>query len=91
MAGNKYIEKQKMLKFIDQVPFADDDRKNWQKELEENEVSETLLEEMHKKLMEIPEEKFNSDWLRMKYSTDLTKLIKQWRMGLASKQFKHGH
>lgn len=91
MAGNKYIEKQKILKFIEQVPFTDDDKKIWQKELEDNEVSETLLDEMHKKLMEIPEEKFKSDWLRMKYSTDLTKLIKQWRMSLASKQFKHGH
>lgn len=91
MAGNKYIEKQKILKFIEQVPFTEEDQQNWQKELEENEVSEALLDGMHKKLMEIPEEKFKSDWLRMKYSIDLTKIIKQWRMSLASKQFKHGH
>ena len=90
MAEAKFMEKQKVLKFIQLVPFAEEDRKRWEQDLEANDVSETLLEEMHKKLLEIPSEKFASDWMRVKYSTELTKIIKQWRMSLASKHFRRG-
>jgi hypothetical protein len=41
--------------------------------------------------MKIPQEKFNGELMRIKYSTELKKLIQQWRMRNASKQFKHGH
>lgn len=91
MAEIKQIEKQKILKFIQQVPFTEEDQKKWEKSLEENDISEDILEEMHKKLLEIPADKFASDWARVKFSTELTTMIKHWRMGLASKHFKHGH
>lgn len=91
MAVKKNIEKQKLLKLISQVPFTEDDKKKWQTEIEENDLSELLLDDVHQKFKDLPAEGFQSDWARMKYSTDLGKFIQQWRMGLASKNFRRGH
>lgn len=90
MAEKSAIEKQKILKFIAQVPFSDEDKTRWNADIAENDLSEALLDELHKKLMEIPADKFASDWARVERSTELTRLIKEWRMGLASRHFKRG-
>ena len=90
MAGKKYIEKQKVLHFIEEVPYSDEQKAAWNKVLEEGEVDEGLLNDLHTALMEIPAEKFESDWMRAKYSTDLTGIIRQWRLKNAQRQFKHG-
>ncbi len=90
MAGSNFVDKQKVLKFISSIPFTADDRQKWQASLEENEVDEALLNEIHEKLMEIPQEKFASDWMKLKYITDLKQLIQQWRMHNSSRQFRHG-
>jgi hypothetical protein len=56
----------------------------------ENEVDEALLNDLHHQLMEIPQDKFSSSWMKLKYSMDLKKFIDEWRMHNASRQFKHG-
>lgn len=90
MAGSNFIDKQKILKFIDSIPFTAEDRQKWQAGLDENEVDEALLNEIHEKLMEIPQEKFASDWMKLKYITDLKQIIQQWRIHNSSKQFRRG-
>ena len=90
MAEKTAIEKQKIIKFIAQVPFSDEDKTRWNAEIADNDLSEALLEELHQKLMEIPADKFASDWARVERSTELTRLLKEWRLGLASRNFKHG-
>lgn len=90
MAGSNFIDKQKILKFIDSIPFTAEDSQKWQAGLDENEVDEVLLNEIHEKLMEIPQEKFASDWMKLKYITDLKQIIQQWRIHNSSKQFRRG-
>lgn len=90
MASNKHTEKQKVVHFIQQVPYSDEEKTVWIKTLEDGEVNEELLNELHTVLMAIPGEKFTSDWMRAKYSTDLASIIRQWRMKNARLQFKHG-
>ncbi len=89
MAESNFIDKQKVLKIINSIPFEAGDKEKWQAGLEENEIDEAMLTEIHNKLMEIPQEKFASDWMKVKYSTDLKRFIQQWRMHNASRQFKH--
>jgi len=91
MADTKFVDKQKILKFIASVPFTAEDKQKWQAALEENELDEELLNDLHNKLLEIPQDQFASGWMRLKYSMDLKKSIEEWRMHNASRQFKHGH
>jgi len=90
MASNTFTEKQKVIHFIQQVPYSEEEKSAWIKTLEEGEVYEDLLNELHSALMAIPAENFSSDWLRAKYSTDLAGIIRQWRLKNARRQFKHG-
>ena len=90
MAANSHNEKQKVIHFIQQVPYSDEEKAVWIKTLEDGEVYEALLNDLHAALMTIPAEKFSSDWMRAKYSTDLAGIIRQWRMKNAQRQFKHG-
>jgi len=90
MADSRFVDRQKILKFIGSVPFAAEDKQKWQAALEENEVDEELLNYLHNKLMEIPQDKFSGGWMKLKYSMDLKKFIDEWRMHNASRQFKHG-
>ena len=90
MASTKNTEKQKVVHFIQQVPYSDEEKAVWIKTLEDGEVNEELLNELHTALMAIPGDKFTSDWMRAKYSTDLAGIIRQWRMKNARLQFKHG-
>ncbi len=91
MAERSNLEKQKVIHIIQQVPFTDEEKTLWIDNLEANGITEELLDEMHEKLLTIPLEKFTSDWMRAKFTTDLARFARQWRMSNASRQFKHGH
>lgn len=90
MAVNTHTENQKVIHFIQQVPYSDEEKAAWVSTIEEGEVNEILLNERNSALMAIPAEKFASDWMRAKYSTDLAGIMRQWRLKNARRQFKHG-
>jgi len=90
MAANNPAARQKVIHFIQQVPYSAEEKQAWLAQLEEDDVTEAVLNELHAALMTIPAEKFASDLMRAKYSTDLASLIRQWRMNNARRQFKHG-
>ena len=90
MAANNPAARQKVIHFIQQVHYSAEEKQAWLAQLEEDDVTEAVLNELHAALMTIPAEKFASDWMRAKYSTDLASLIRQWRMNNARRQFKHG-
>lgn len=90
MAERSNLEKQKVIHIIQQVPFTDEEKNLWIDNLEANGITEELLDELYEKLLTIPLEKFSSDWMRAKFTTDLARFTRQWRMSNASRQFKHG-
>ena len=90
MAERTNMEKQKIIHILQQVPFADKEKEQWISSLNDNGVTEELLDELHEKLLAIPTDKFASEWMRAKFSTDLVQFTRQWRMGNARRQFKHG-
>ena len=90
MAERSNLERQKVIHIIQQAPFTDEEKTLWIDNLEANGITEELLDEIHEKLLTIPLEKFTSDWMRAKFTTDLAQFTRQWRMSNASRQFKHG-
>lgn len=90
MAEQNKLEKQKIIHLIEQIPYSDEDQAQWKLNLDENGVTEELLNEMHEKFLTIAPDNFKSDWMRAKYSSDLALFKRQWRMRHASKQFKRG-
>jgi hypothetical protein len=47
------------------------------------------MDEVHKKYLEIPKEKFANDWQRAKNNMEWTNILKHWRMDQARQNFKH--
>ena len=89
MASKNRLEKQKIEDFISHVPFAQVDKDRWLLDLSTGEGTQELLNDLHEKLIAIPPDQFASDWMRLKFSTDLANLGRQWRLSAASKQFSH--
>ncbi|HNS07143.1 MAG TPA: hypothetical protein PKZ26_09680 [Anaerolineaceae bacterium] len=89
MAEKTQAEKHQIIHLLQQIPFDETEKALWMENVEENGVTEELLDEMHTKLLALPQEKFASEWVKAKLSTDLARVARQWRMQRASRQFKH--
>jgi len=89
MAEKTQAEKHQIIHLLQQIPFDETEKALWMENVEENGVTEELLDEMHTKLLALPQEKFASEWMKAKLSTDLARVARQWRMQRASRQFKH--
>jgi hypothetical protein len=89
MAEKTQAEKHQIIHLLQQIPFDEAEKASWLENVEENGVTEELLDEMHTKLLALPQEKFASEWMKAKLSTDLARVARQWRMQRASRQFKH--
>lgn len=89
MAKKTQAEKHQIIHLLQQIPFDETEKALWMENVEENGVTEELLDEMHTKLLALPQEKFASEWVKAKLSTDLARVARQWRMQRASRQFKH--
>ena len=88
MNSHNLAETQQLIKFIEKLNFADEDKKRWLEILHENGIDEETIEEIHKKFLEIPVEKNSGDWNRARNNMELTSIIKRWRLSLASKNFR---
>ncbi len=89
MAGHRSPEEKNVIKLVESTPFSDDDKKAWTDRIQEDGLSEELLNEIHAKLKEIPVDKFSGDWQHAKINMDFTGIVKRWQMGEASKHFRH--
>lgn len=89
MAEKTQAEKHQIIHLLQQIPFDETEKALWMENVEENGVTEELLDEMHTKLLALPQEKFASEWVKAKLSTDLARVARQWHMQRASRQFKH--
>ncbi len=81
-------ETQQLVKFIEKQAFADEDKKRWSEYLNENGLDQEILEEVHKKFLQIPQESFANDWQRAQNNMEFTKIQKQWLLDQASRNFK---
>jgi hypothetical protein len=89
MAGTNIGETQRLIKIVEKLPFGDEDKKRWLDELHENGINGEMIEEIHKKFLEIDTEKLGGDWNRARDNMEITGITKQWRLSQASKNFRH--
>jgi hypothetical protein len=55
MPANIRDEKQKVVHFIQQVPYPDEDKKGWLEQIEQEDLTEGLFEELHAGLKALPQ------------------------------------
>lgn len=91
MSGNNKGETQRLLKFVERLPLGEEDKKRWLEELHINGISEEVLEEVHQKFLEFTGEKLGGDWARARDNMEITNITKQWKLSLASRNFRHSH
>jgi hypothetical protein len=89
MSSQNIAETQMLIKFIEKLPFSDDEKKNWLEFLHTEGINDEILEQVKQKFHEIPADKFASDWIRAKNNMEMTSLVKRWQMSKASKNFHH--
>jgi hypothetical protein len=89
MAGQHSPEEKNLLKLIESVPFEEEDKSGWTRQIHEAGMTIELLNEIHAKLQEIPVEKFAGDWQHAKFNMDFAGILKRWQLGEASRHFKH--
>jgi len=50
-----------------------------------DEINGDMIEEIHKKFLEFPAEKLGGEMARVRENMEITAIIKQWRLSLASR------
>jgi hypothetical protein len=91
MSGNNISETQRLIKFVEKLPFDDEDKKRWMEELHTNGFNGEIADEVHQKFLSLDTEKLGGDWARARDNMEITGILKQWRLSLASKNFRHSH
>ena len=91
MSGKNIAETQRLVKFIERLPFSEKDKKTWLAELHENGINDEMVEDVHQKFLKITTDKLGRDWDRARDNMEITGIIKQWRLSQASKNFGHSH
>ncbi len=86
---NRYlVETQQLVKFIEKQAFEAEEKQRWIDALQENGITQEIMDEVHKKYLEIPKEKFTNDWQRAKNNMEWNNILKHWRMDQARQNFK---
>jgi len=78
MAVHNTVEEREMMKVIDHLPVADEEKQTWVKRIREEGLSEELVEEIQKKLT--PDEDSENNLTRVQHTTEVSRLAKRWRL-----------
>lgn len=89
MSSQNIGETQRLIKFVEKNPFSEEDKKIWLDELHNNGINGEMLEEVHKKFLELADDQVGGDWSRARENMEILNIRKQWRLSLASRNFRH--
>jgi len=89
MSSQNIGETQRLIKFVEKYPFADEEKERWLAELHGNGINGDLLEEVRTKFLELPADKVGGDWTRAQENREIMSILKQWRLSMASRNFRH--
>jgi hypothetical protein len=90
MADKNIAETQRLIKFIERLPFTEEEKTRWLNELHENGFSGEVADEVHQKFLALDPEKFGGDWERARDNIEITGILRQWRLSVGSKNFHRG-
>jgi hypothetical protein len=91
MSAKNIGETQRLIKFVEHLPFSDEDKKVWLDELHANGINEELVDAIQQKFLAIDTEKVGGDWGRARANMEITGIKKQLSLSMASKNFRHSH
>ena len=89
MSGKDIAETQRLVKFIERLPFSEEDKKLWLDELHTNGFAGEIADEVHQKFLAMDAEKLGGDWARARDNMEITAILRQWRLSMGSKSFHH--
>ncbi|MDR3575021.1 MAG: hypothetical protein P4L50_14265 [Anaerolineaceae bacterium] len=78
MAVHNTVEEREMMKLIDHLPVADEEKQTWVKRIREEGLSEELVDEIQKKLT--PDEDSENNLTRVQHTTEVSRLARRWRL-----------
>jgi hypothetical protein len=78
MAIHNTAEEREMMKLVEHLPVADEEKQSWVKRIREEGLSEELVEEIQKKLT--PDEDSENNLVRVQHTTEVSRLAKRWRL-----------
>jgi hypothetical protein len=78
MAINNSVQEREMMKLIDHLPVADEEKQTWVKRIREEGLSEELVEEIQKKLT--PDEDSENNLKRVQHTSEVSRIAKRWRL-----------
>lgn len=89
MAKTGLQEERQLIKLVGQLPIPEEEKVGWTERIRNGEMSEALAEEIRQKVngMEEPEGDERGMANRTRYLTELTMLIKRWRLSNQSRNF----
>jgi len=78
-----------LLKLVEQLPFPDEEKNLWLDRIRNGEMSSELADEIRQKItaMEEPQGDERGQANRARYLSELTMLIKRWRLASQSRNF----
>lgn len=90
MATHNTPEERQLMKLITKMPVSEELKNTWTERIRADGMSEELAEEIREKLTAPVEEEVSAAARRTRYTTDLMRLVKQWRFSQQSRAFgKH--
>lgn len=88
MSSQNIAETRRLIKVVEKYPFDEEDKKHWLDALHADGISVEMIEDIHKKFLELPAEKTGDDWTRARENMEITSILKQLRLAQASRNFK---
>jgi hypothetical protein len=81
-------EERQLVKLVEKLPVADEDKNNWLERIRSGEMSQEVADEIRKKLSPVEGENEQKVASRTRYLTELTMLVNRWRLSSQSRNFQ---
>ncbi len=80
-------EERQLIKLVEQLPLADEEKTAWAERIRNGEMSAELAEEIRQKLAAEPENDERGQANRTRHLAELAMLVKRWRLSSQSRNF----
>ena len=89
MAKAALQEERQIIKLVEQLPLPEEEKTNWVERIRKGEMSEALADEIRQKItaIEEPQNDQRGQANRARYLSELTMLVRRWRLSSQSHNF----
>ena len=87
MAKTNTQEERQLIKLVESMHLPEEEKTQWAERIRNGEMSEELAEEIRQKVSSMGEGDERAQANRNRYLTELTMLVKRWRLSTQSRNF----